>query len=162
MASENQSSAPEPDNKAMAELKSVENAPASSDAVVDNELNASLIFMIGAIASLIIAIVIVLLYALYQRELDRELERKVVAQQPQALTSVQAAQEVQLYTYGWLDREAGIVSIPIDRAMALTIKELNREPETPIELDTITEPDITTESETTAKPVGEDPGDGGS
>ncbi len=33
-----------------------------------------------------------------------------------------------LTTYGWIDQSAGIVRVPIDRAMELTLKDLSGEP----------------------------------
>jgi hypothetical protein len=37
----------------------------------------------------------------------------------QVLRQVRADEEALLHTYGWVDRQAGIVRIPIDRAMTL-------------------------------------------
>jgi hypothetical protein len=39
------------------------------------------------------------------------------------LIEVNARAEQRLKTYGWVDREAGIVHIPIERAMELTVQE---------------------------------------
>lgn len=33
---------------------------------------------------------------------------------------------LQLTTYDWIDREAGLIRLPIDRAMELTLEEINR------------------------------------
>jgi hypothetical protein len=39
------------------------------------------------------------------------------------LVALQKRAEQRLTTYGWVDRKAGIVHIPIDRAMELVVKE---------------------------------------
>ncbi len=43
------------------------------------------------------------------------------------LREVRSWHEEILTTYGWVDRSAGIVRVPIDRAMELTIKEMSDE-----------------------------------
>jgi len=42
---------------------------------------------------------------------------------PQDLEQYKAAQEEILNTYGWVDRKAGIVRIPIDRAMGILLQK---------------------------------------
>ncbi len=36
-------------------------------------------------------------------------------------------EQAELSAYGWIDRQQGIVRLPIERAMELTVEELNRE-----------------------------------
>jgi len=43
------------------------------------------------------------------------------------LRALRAAENAQLDGYGWIDRGAGIVHIPIDRAMGLVAKEAERQ-----------------------------------
>lgn len=38
------------------------------------------------------------------------------------LAALRAREEIELSTYGWVDRTAGVVRIPIDRAMALVLE----------------------------------------
>ncbi len=40
----------------------------------------------------------------------------------QDLADLRAAEDVTLSTYGWVDRNAGVVRIPIDEAMKLTLQ----------------------------------------
>jgi hypothetical protein len=41
------------------------------------------------------------------------------------LTELRAKEKAALASYGWVDQKAGVVRLPIDRAMELTIRELN-------------------------------------
>jgi len=41
---------------------------------------------------------------------------------PADLAAFRAKEEAELHSYGWVDREAGIVRIPIDRAMELLLE----------------------------------------
>ena len=44
------------------------------------------------------------------------------------LMEVRSWHEEILTTYGWIDQSAGIVRVPIERAMELTLKDLSDEP----------------------------------
>lgn len=48
------------------------------------------------------------------------------------LQALRAREQSVLDTYGWVDREAGVVRIPIERAMELTV---SRAPKTPVPYD---------------------------
>ena len=54
-------------------------------------------------------------------ELDPSVPRLQIDEQGD-LKAMREAEEDQLATYGWIDRRAGIVRIPIDRAMALLVE----------------------------------------
>ena len=40
------------------------------------------------------------------------------------LAELRAHEHTEQTTYGWIDQKAGVVRLPIDRAMALTVQEL--------------------------------------
>jgi hypothetical protein len=40
------------------------------------------------------------------------------------LQDLRASEQTELTTYGWIDQKAGIVRLPIDRAMELTVQSL--------------------------------------
>jgi hypothetical protein len=42
-------------------------------------------------------------------------------------------EDIQLTTYGWVDREKGVVRIPIDRAMTLLVEEAGETPTPEVE-----------------------------
>jgi hypothetical protein len=50
----------------------------------------------------------------------RAVEPSSIVNPPQEMKSFQFSQEQQLNGYGWVDREHGIVHIPIERAMELS------------------------------------------
>jgi hypothetical protein len=43
----------------------------------------------------------------------------------QRLADLRAHEQQQATTYAWIDRPHGVVQLPIDRAMALTVQEIN-------------------------------------
>ncbi|CAM2995719.1 hypothetical protein [Rariglobus hedericola] len=46
-------------------------------------------------------------------------------QRKAALADLRAKEKAAATSYGWVDQNAGIVRIPIDEAVAITIKEIN-------------------------------------
>ena len=78
---------------------------------------------VGIAGSILLVVIIVALVAMYEQVSRREFERKVVAEAPQELRSVRVDQLQQLSTYRWQDRRAGVVAIPIERAMELVVEE---------------------------------------
>ncbi len=46
-------------------------------------------------------------------------------QRKSALAELRAKEKSAVTTYGWVDQNAGIVRIPVDEAVKLTIKEIN-------------------------------------
>jgi len=77
----------------------------------------------AAIGTFVLVATVLWLEALYHGTVEAERKRKVVAQVPVELRTVEAAQLDQLREYRWVDRERGIVTIPIERAMELVIAE---------------------------------------
>ena len=43
----------------------------------------------------------------------------------QHLADMRAHEQQQATTYAWIDRPRGVVQLPLDRAMALTVQEIN-------------------------------------
>jgi len=79
--------------------------------------------IVGAVGVILLAVVIILLQVLFYRTSEAERWRKVVSQQPEELRRVQAEQLDQLNSYRWIDEQNGVVTIPIDRAMELVVRE---------------------------------------
>jgi hypothetical protein len=71
-------------------------------------------------------VVVIALQALFFRWKESEFERKVVERLPAELTEMKEEQLAQLSRYRWVDREAGIAAVPIERAMELVMEEENR------------------------------------
>lgn len=55
--------------------------------------------------------------------LQDEVERKVSTRPSPELEALRAEEEARLGRYQWVDRKAGIVRIPIERALELTLRE---------------------------------------
>ncbi len=96
-----------------------------------NEPDAPTIVVVGLVFAIGLFVVIVLLQAYFNREDRLETQRKVVAVAPEELSQLRAQQEELLNSYRWVDERRAIVAIPIDRAMELTVSELNAQPEPP-------------------------------
>lgn len=70
----------------------------------------------------------VLVYILYSRQSPdtRAWGGNSPEQRIEWLRETRAHEAAQLEGYGWIDRDAGVVRLPIDRAMDLTVEELNQ------------------------------------
>jgi len=85
--------------------------------------NTPVTLVVGVVSAILLVIVVVLLQAYYFYSEQRESERKVVAVVPEELAQARAEQVGQLNSYRWIDEEAGVVAIPIERAMELLVTE---------------------------------------
>ena len=56
----------------------------------------------------------------------RHVEQATVQQRLKNRAELDAVSEKLLHGYGWVDQNAGIVRVPVDRAMDLTLPELKR------------------------------------
>jgi hypothetical protein len=74
---------------------------------------------VGIVGTIIVIIVVVFVQGLYESEKRDEFQRKVVDEAPAELRSLRAAQRTRLEETGWVDKQHGIVAIPIERAMEL-------------------------------------------
>lgn len=92
----------------------------------NDDPNAAPTLAYGIAGAILVFVLIVSLQALFYAEQKREAERKVVARAPEALARLAAEQQEKLHSYRWIDAGAGVAGIPIERAMELTVQELNR------------------------------------
>ncbi|MFB3785443.1 MAG: hypothetical protein ACE15F_03645 [bacterium] len=88
-----------------------------------DDLNTSLIALIGFLSAILLFGLIVGLQVWYYTYQEREFARKVVSQRPAELTQVTAKQQEQLHAYRWVNEASRAVAIPIGRAMELVVKE---------------------------------------
>lgn len=91
-------------------------------------LNTPKIALTGAVFVLFVATLVVALTALFMKVSQDEEERKALAP-PREYTNLVIQQQSDLNDYAWVDRNKGIVRIPIDRAMELTVRELSGQEE---------------------------------
>jgi hypothetical protein len=94
------------------------------------DLDTPLIVVVGILFAILTFVVIVLLQAWFYRIQAEEHHAKSVAPRSDELTRAVADQEADLHRYRWLDRDEGLVGIPIERAMELLVREA-AEAETP-------------------------------
>jgi hypothetical protein len=78
---------------------------------------------VGIVGTIIVIIVVVFVQGLYESEKRDEFQRKVVDEAPAELRSLNAAQRTRLAETGWVDKQRGIVAIPIERAMELLARD---------------------------------------
>ena len=81
-----------------------------------------------AVVSVVLVIVsVVLLEGLYFHMSNAEFERKIVAPPNEELVQMRVEQGELLEGYAWVDQEAAVVRIPIERAMKLVVEEAGGE-----------------------------------
>jgi hypothetical protein len=82
--------------------------------------NSSATVWIGLISVILLLLIVMLLQVAYYHSERKELEAKAAKAGLAELQAVRAEQEGLLEAdYRWLDREQGLVGLPIDRAMEL-------------------------------------------
>lgn len=80
----------------------------------------------GVVSAVLLFALVVMLQAVFYWAEKAETRRKLVAVAPEELAGLRAAQQEQLHTYRWVDEKAGVVAIPIERAMSLIVDEQAR------------------------------------
>lgn len=88
-----------------------------------DDLNVPVMAYWGVFSCLLTFATILGVQVIYYRAANAEVRRKVVGAVYTDSESVLAAQEAKLARYGWLNRDAGVVAIPVDRAMELIVRE---------------------------------------
>jgi hypothetical protein len=83
------------------------------------------VFIIGAVVCLVILLFVQVLFFNVQRS---EEQSKVYAASPRELAELQARQLAQISTYHYIDPKAGVVAIPIDRAIERYVAEMKAGP----------------------------------
>jgi hypothetical protein len=83
--------------------------------------------VVVVVFSLAVAITLIALQGYFGRAVSRESEVKIVQPMPEERARIETEQRERLSGYRWVDREAGVVSVPIDRAMELVVQDLAAE-----------------------------------
>ncbi len=91
---------------------------------IGEDLNIASILMIGLCYALVIAISMILLAALHNRKTRDETERKAALVGVSELEEARTQQAARIGSYEWIDYEAGVVRLPIERAMELAAERL--------------------------------------
>lgn len=86
-------------------------------------LNVPMIATVGIISVVLTVASVVAVQALYYNYFDYENQRKVVEAPTADADSRIAEQVAKLSRYTWANRDKGVVTIPIERAMTLVVQE---------------------------------------
>jgi hypothetical protein len=92
----------------------------------NDDPDASATIAFGIVGAILVFVMIVALQALFYRMQNEEYKAKVITEAPEQLSRLVAEQREKLGGYRWVDEKAGIAAIPIERAMDLTVRDLNR------------------------------------
>jgi len=82
-----------------------------------------------AVGLFLIFVAVLLLW--YVPEQTHAVDRAYREARKAGLDAVRSSQRELVTSYGWVDREKGIVRIPVDRAMGLVVRELTATEENP-------------------------------
>ncbi len=89
-----------------------------------DDLNVPMIATVGVISVTLTVAIVFAVQALYFNYANRETQRKVVQAPTVDSNSRLAEQEAKLQRYSWVSKENGTVTIPVERAMSLVVREL--------------------------------------
>ena len=87
--------------------------------------NGTLLTLLAAIGGFAIFALIVFIAYLPKKPAPLADGVRTPEQRKAALSELRAKEKAAATTYGWVDQPAGVVRIPIDEAVKLTIKELS-------------------------------------
>jgi hypothetical protein len=90
---------------------------------VNDDPNVQKIAMVGVIGVIVLFALIVGLQTLFYNVETAEREIKFGAGDPLELARLRTEQLEKLHAYRWIDKSKGIVGIPIDLGMELTVRE---------------------------------------
>lgn len=94
---------------------------------IGEDLNVPVIAAVGLVSTITVLALIMLMVGLYYSTERHELEQKFKVVGQTTYDELLDEQSARLGSYGWVDAEAGVVSIPIDRAMQVTAAKLARD-----------------------------------
>ena len=89
--------------------------------VQNDDIDTQAVTVIGLVGAIITFALIVAVQVLYYR-MTREDEERKNTHRPRPVTTLLAEQRASLARYHWIDKDKGVVAIPIERAMELTVK----------------------------------------
>lgn len=87
--------------------------------------NTPAVLLVGIVGSVLIFAIVVGLIAVYQGVEQEHLQDKVYNVVPQELAQLRAKQQAQINSFRHMPGDDGRIGLPIERAMALMVDELN-------------------------------------
>jgi hypothetical protein len=100
--------------------------PPAENAAGDPKASGTLVA--AAVGAVVVVIIVIALQALYYGAQEGERGRKVIAAVPEELVLLQATQLEKLTGYRKIDAAHGVVTVPIEHAMELTVRDQGRLP----------------------------------
>ena len=97
-------------------------APSDSDG-----LNTPVIAVVGFVSAVLTFALIIAVQVLYYHVSTAETDRKVIAVRAEEADDMLAQQDARLARYGWVDRAKGRITVPVERAMELVVRELQEQ-----------------------------------
>ena len=120
-----------------------------------DDLNTPLIALVGFLGAVMVFVIVVFLMVIYRQVESEQLFRTDVGQPYGQVADLRTRQREVLASYGWVDQERGVASIPIGRAIDLAVREIRTEGRAAVTLPDETEGPPSTEPEET--PTTDDP-----
>ncbi len=80
--------------------------------------------VLGALFVILLAVIALIQYAGFA--MQDEVDAKVLTRPSPELAALRAREARRLSTYQWVDRKNGVVRIPVDRALELTLRDWSR------------------------------------
>jgi hypothetical protein len=77
---------------------------------------------------LILVVILIWLRSWFFAGRNEAVQKLVLSVENPVLLELVEHEEIRLTTYGWVDKEKGVVRIPIDRAMTLLVEEVGETP----------------------------------
>jgi hypothetical protein len=78
----------------------------------------------GVVLLCLLGVVALVQYAGFA--MQDELERKVLTRPNVERAALRAREQARLSAYQWVDRQGGVVRIPVERALALTLRDWSK------------------------------------
>ncbi len=97
--------------------------PHAADQPRYDDLDTGKLALLGFVSAITVFAAIVAAQVVYGHFAARELARKEIAVPNVEAEDVLHQQQAKLAQYGWIDRNQGVVAIPIERAMQLVVSE---------------------------------------
>ena len=95
----------------------------------EDRVNVGVLVTIGAVGAISVLGISWAVTALVRTESDELMAEKGSTANLRPIQELRAEQQKGLETAGWVDKDAGIVSVPLDRARQLTLEGLKNDPE---------------------------------
>ncbi len=89
-----------------------------------DDLNAPMIALVGFLGAVMVFVIVVFLVVVYRQVATQRQYANDVSQPYGEITDLVTRQRDALASYGWVDQEKGIVSLPVDRAVDLVVAEI--------------------------------------